>query len=64
MSGESKEKVSSRGAQGYNGRSAVRELRGLVDSTDDRDELRVIDSQLRQLLSKIREKMKGRRPAR
>lgn len=44
----------------YNGRDVVRELRGFVDSTDDRDELRVIDSQLRQLLAQIREKMKGR----
>jgi hypothetical protein len=51
-------------AQGYNGRDAVRLLRASVDATDDRAELRVIDSQLRQLLSKIREKIRGRRPAR
>lgn len=50
--------------RGYNGRDAVKLLRGFVDGTNDRDELRVIDSQLRQLLSKIREKMRGRRPAR
>lgn len=50
--------------QGYNGRDAVKFLRGFVDTTNDRDELRVIDSQLRQLLARIREKMKGRRPAR
>jgi hypothetical protein len=47
--------------QGYNGRDAVKLLRGFVDETNDRDELRVIDSQLRQLLTRIREKMKGRR---
>jgi hypothetical protein len=50
--------------QGYNGRDAVRLLRASVDATEDRDELRVIDSQLRQLLARIREKMKGRRSAR
>jgi hypothetical protein len=48
-------------AQGYNGRDAVRLLRASVDATDDRDELRVIDSQLRQLLARIRDKMTGRR---
>jgi hypothetical protein len=59
MSDERKEHAAP--AQGYNGRDAVKLLRGFVEGTNDRDELRVIDSQLRQLLAKIREKMKGRR---
>ena len=47
--------------RGYNGRSIVRELRGFVDSTNDRDELRLIESQLRQLLAQIKRQMTGRR---
>jgi hypothetical protein len=47
--------------RGYNGRDAVKTLRGFVNSTNDRDELRLIDSQLRRLLAQIKEKMTGRR---
>lgn len=51
-------------ARVYNGRDVVRELRGVVDSTNDRDDLRLIDSQLTQLRRQIREKMRGRKASR
>jgi hypothetical protein len=45
----------------YNVRDAVKALRSSVEATSDREELRVADSQLRQLLAHIREKMRGRK---
>lgn len=47
----------------YNDRDAMLALRSVVESTDDRDELRRIDAQLLQLSKQIKNKMgsRGRR---
>jgi hypothetical protein len=50
--------------RGYNGRDAVRILRASVEATNNREELRLIDSQLTQLLRQVREKMRGRKASR
>lgn len=50
--------------RGYNGRDAVRLLRASVEATDNREELRLIDSQLRQLLRQVRDKMRGHKASR
>lgn len=56
--------IQARREQGYNGREAVRALRASVDATSDREELRVMHSQLCQLAMQIRDKLKGRLKAR
>lgn len=47
-------------AREYNARDIVLALRASVESTSDRDELRLIDAQLGNLREQIRRKMKGR----
>jgi hypothetical protein len=52
--------------RGYNERDLIRSLLASVESTEDRERLRWLDSQLRQLSALVRNKMglRGRRPAR
>jgi hypothetical protein len=54
---DAQEKGEPTSAGEYNAPDVIRSLRGVVDSTEDREQLRRIDSQLRHLLVQIKNKM-------